>query len=240
LYRTGDLARRLQDATIEFLGRIDHQVKIRGFRIELGEIETAITLHDGIENCAVVAQPGENGDDMLVAYFTYSGRTLNTQDLRNNLRNRLPDYMLPQAYISMDALPLTPNGKLDRAALPPPEVMLQTIPAGGSPPESAVEQRIGKTWQKILGLDRVSREDSFFDLGGHSLLMLRVFEKLREDYPNLALVDLFHYPTVEALAEFLSAEIPVPPKQEEGHQGLKRREALGRLRERRNQSRTSW
>ena len=238
LYRTGDLARYLPDATIDYLGRIDHQVKIRGFRIELGEIEATIAQLDVIDQCVVVARPFENGEKMLAAYFTFPGAPPTTQKLRDHLRTRLPDYMIPQAYIPLDALPLTSNGKLDRTALPSPDGIQHVVATDAPPPETATEQRIADTWQEVLGLEHICSTDNFFDLGGHSLLMLKVFDKLRQSFAGLALVDLFQYPNVKALAEYVSADDPRQSGQhEEGHEHS-RRQALQRMRERRIRTRT--
>ena len=182
LYRTGDLARYLADGNIEFLGRIDHQVKIRGFRIELGEIEMVLSLHPAISNVIVIDKE-VSGDKRLIGYVVPKGEeTPNGGELKEFLRKTMPEYMVPSAFVSLRALPLTPNGKLDRKALPDPKDWGEG--SGGAEdyvsPRTAMEQSIAEVWQELLGVERVSAYDNFFDLGGHSLLSLKAITRIEE------------------------------------------------------------
>ena len=187
LYRTGDVARYLPTGDIEFLGRTDHQVKIRGFRIELGEVEACLSDHTGVREAVVVANKGKSGDKQLVAYFkAEDGFLQNSQALRSHLLARLPEHMVPAAYVSVEAMPLTPSGKLDRKALPLPRVEdfgVETYEV----PVGSVEASLAVIWIKILGVDKVGRSDNFFNLGGHSLLAVRlvrnIFDALKVNVP---------------------------------------------------------
>jgi amino acid adenylation domain-containing protein/non-ribosomal peptide synthase protein (TIGR01720 family) len=211
LYRTGDVVRRLANGDLEFVGRNDHQVKVRGFRIEIGEIESAIRGEAAVAD-AVVLLRADGGDRRLVAYVVPSpGNGSRSDDelkgsLRTSLKGRLPDYMVPSAFVVMPSFPLTPNGKIDRRALPPPASERHDA-AALTPPRSAVESVIADVWRDVLECDRVSVHDNFFDLGGHSLLLVRVHAELRKRLQRqIAVVDLFRYPTVEALARHLAPE----------------------------------
>ena len=177
LYKTGDLARYLADGTIEFLGRNDFQVKIRGFRIELGEIEARLGQYDGIRDAVVLAREDTPGDKRLVAYYT-TGDThpIALDELRAQLLATLPEYMVPSAYVALDAFPLTPNGKLDRKALPAPDGSAYAVRAYEAP-SGEIETAIAQIWCALLDLPRVGRQDNFFALGGHSLLVIRVIEQ---------------------------------------------------------------
>ena len=198
IYRTGDLARWLPDGRLQYLGRIDHQVKLRGYRIELGEIETALARHPGVDDAVVVLDAG-GGNPRLVAYVGSACGDALKDELAVYLSARLPGYMIPSPIEVLPALPLNPNGKIDRARLPKPE--LERAPY--APPRDTAEQRIAEVWREVLGLERIGIDESFFDLGGHSLLLLRVHHLLAGDYPGLAMVDLFGYPTVRLLAAHL-------------------------------------
>jgi amino acid adenylation domain-containing protein len=212
LYRTGDLGRWLPDGTIEFMGRGDAQVKVRGFRIELGEIEARLAEHAAVHEVVVVARDGEVGDPRLVAYYT--GDPAGAAVLRAHLAERLPEYMVPAAFVHMDALPVNPNGKLDRKALPAPELAPEdeTYVA----PRTPVEEVLAGIWAEVLGVERVGVEESFFDRGGHSLLATRVVSRVRELFGvDLPLRALFEGPTVAQLAarveEMRRAGLPVLP-----------------------------
>ncbi|WP_460021945.1 AMP-binding enzyme, partial [Methylobacterium phyllosphaerae] len=176
MYRTGDLARYLPDGNIEFLGRNDDQVKIRGFRIEPGEIEARLAEHAAVREAAVVAR-GEGSAQRLVAYVVAAPEEDLAGSLRAHLSARLPDYMVPAAFVRLDALPLTPNGKLDRRALPDPDVDAYARQAY-EPPREGIEAVLAGLWQELLGVERVGRHDSFFELGGHSLLAVRLLSRL--------------------------------------------------------------
>lgn len=210
LYKTGDLGRYLPNGTIEFLGRIDNQVKIRGFRIELGEIEAALSQHPSVREVVIVARQNQSGDAEsglcqrhLVAYVVPDVETVfqypKLGDLRSFLQERLPDYMLPSAFVMLKALPLTPNGKIDRNSLPAPEQELeQTFVA----PRNPIERVLADIWAECLDVERVGIHDNFFDLGGHSLLATQVIYKMREAFQiNLPLRSLFDAPTVAGIAE---------------------------------------
>jgi amino acid adenylation domain-containing protein len=212
MYRTGDLARYMPDGNIEFLGRVDDQVKVRGFRIELGEIETVLSQHEGVREAVVVARPDERGGNRLVAYVVVSeGRTATAGELRRHLKDSLPEYMIPSAFVTLDALPLTPNGKIDRKHLPETDGARPELEEVYVAPRSELERGIASVWQEVLKVEKVGVHDNFFNLGGHSLLIVqvnsRVHEILRVDVP---LVDMFKYPTVSSLAEHLSRESAAP------------------------------
>ncbi|KST68613.1 non-ribosomal peptide synthetase [Mastigocoleus testarum] len=214
LYKTGDLARYLPDGNIEFLGRIDNQVKIRGFRIELGEIETAIAAHPQVSEAVVIVREDIPGKKRLVAYVVnkFAPQTLNTLDtkslenhssiqkqLRDFLKQELPEYMIPSAFVFLDALPLTPSGKINRRALPTPSVTHE--PESFVPPRTPTEATLGKIWQEVLGLKQVSIHDNFFECGGHSLLATQVISRLRQTWKiELPLRRLFEEPTIARLA----------------------------------------
>src|SRR6202041_200574 len=168
LYRTGDLGRWRPDGSIEYLGRNDHQVKIRGFRIELGEIESRLLNCPGLREAVVLAREDQPGEKRLVAYFT-GEPDIPVATLRSHLADTLPDYMVPAAYVRLEALPLTPNGKLDRRALPAPEDDAYGERAYEAP-EGPIETAIAAIWSELLHLERIGRHDNFFELGGLSLL----------------------------------------------------------------------
>ncbi|EEF60006.1 non-ribosomal peptide synthetase [Pedosphaera parvula] len=206
MYRTGDLVRYRMDGKIEFLGRMDYQVKIRGFRIELGEIELLLTQLPTVVHAVVIAREDTPGDKRLVAYVvSRDSAASNSSELRDYLKSKLPDYMVPSAFVFLPALPLTPNGKIDRQALPAPE---QNRPEATSiflAPRTQVEETIAAIWTKVLRLEKVGVNDSFFDLGGHSLLMVQVHARLCEELKiNISIVRLFQYPTIGSLARYLS------------------------------------
>ena len=193
LYRTGDLARWLSDGTFEYLGRVDHQVKIRGFRIELGEIEAVLAQAPDVRACVVLAREDAAGDKRLVAYVV--GGDVAT--LRARLATKLPDYMVPSAFVMLDELPLTPNGKIDRKALPAPE--RASSARAYSAPRTAIEQTVAEIWAETLGVERVGLDDHFFELGGHSLLATRLVSRVREVCDaEASLRTLFEAPTLGA------------------------------------------
>ena len=205
MYRTGDLARWLRDGNIEFLGRNDFQVKIRGFRIELGEIEARLAKHPAVREAVVVAREETPGDKRLVAYYTTSlndGSEANApsaEQLRAYLSASLPEYMVPAAFMALEAWPLTSNGKLDRRALPAPEMDFHAVHSC-EPPQGDVETMLAAIWAETLRLDQVNRHDDFFRLGGHSLLTLRVVTLLQQRGFIITVADIFANPTIESLA----------------------------------------
>ncbi|HEX9935990.1 MAG TPA: amino acid adenylation domain-containing protein, partial [Longimicrobium sp.] len=198
LYRTGDLGRWLPDGTIEFMGRGDAQVKVRGFRIELGEIEARLAEHAAVHEAVVVARGGEVGDPRLVAY--YLGEETGAAALRAYLAERLPEYMIPSAFVHLDAFPVNPNGKLDRKALPAPE-LASSEDESYVAPRTPVEEVLAGIWAEVLGVARLGVHDEFFELGGHSLLATRVVSSVREVFGvELPLRALFEGPTVAEMA----------------------------------------
>ena len=202
LYRTGDLGRWRPDGTLDYLGRNDFQVKLRGFRIELGEIETALVACPGIRDAVVLAREDLPGDTRLVAYAV-ADDDLDLAALRQALARTLPDYMIPSAFVRLDAFPLTGNGKLDRHALPAPDQQA-VIARAFVAPEGPDEVLLAQLWQELLGLDRVGRHDHFFELGGHSLLFVELLEKLRSVGKQLDTRAAFAQPTVAGFARVLT------------------------------------
>jgi len=203
LYKTGDQVRRLENGSIEFLGRVDHQIKLRGFRIELSEIEAALLRHPAIEDAVVLLREDGTAGKRLVAYVTTRDASVDEAVVRRHLREGLPDYMVPSAIVALAAMPLTPNGKIDRDALPAPESSRE---AGEDfvAPQTGLQRRIASVWQQLLGVERVGLDDNFFDLGGHSLLVVQLHGRLKEiDSDAPSVVDLFKYSTVRALADHL-------------------------------------
>ncbi|MGW2822471.1 non-ribosomal peptide synthase/polyketide synthase [Streptomyces sp. NPDC001443] len=199
MYRTGDLVRWGTDGNLEFLGRTDDQVKVRGFRIELGEIEAVLAEHPQVAQAAVAVRQDRAGDTRMSAHLVpVTGAELRPEDLRAHLRERLPDHMVPAAFVSLDALPLTAGGKLDRRALPEPEA---TTTRSGRPPHTPQEHVLAGLFAEVLGLTQVGVDDDFFDLGGHSLLATRLVARVRTTLGvELALRTLFRTPTVAGLA----------------------------------------
>jgi acyl carrier protein len=202
LYRTGDLARYQPDGSIEFSGRNDAQVKIHGFRIELGEIEARLSQHPCIESAVVVVQEQPSIGKRLVAYVVaQQTRAVSVSELRNYLRQSLPDYMVPAIFITIDSLPLSPNGKVDRRALPAPDRVNATDETDYEPPRTSLEAELAEIWTDLLKLDRIGVWQNFFDLGGHSLLATRLAARIEEKFQvQLPLRELFESPTIAGLA----------------------------------------
>ena len=200
LYRTGDLGRRVTGGDIEFIGRVDHQVKIRGYRVELDEIAVILGSYEGVEGAAVAIRNGENGEQQLVAYLEAKDRELiKSSELRDYLRGKLPEYMVPGTYILMDKLPLTPNGKIDRRGLPEPEEE-EVMISGFVEPRNAEEEILAGIFGQVLNTRQIGISDSFFDLGGHSLLATQVISRVREIFSiELPLRKLFENPTIAGL-----------------------------------------
>ncbi|HEX2201827.1 MAG TPA: amino acid adenylation domain-containing protein [Longimicrobium sp.] len=212
VYRTGDRARWLPDGGIEFLGRLDGQVKLRGFRVEPGEVETALMAHAGVRETVAAVRDGDAGRKMLVAYFVAAdpARPPAAAELRAFLARSLPEHMVPAAFVALPSLPLTPSGKVDRRALPAPDFAAEA--GERAVPRSELERRIAAVWAEVLQLPRVGADESFFELGGNSLLLIWLHERLRQELgrEELALVDLFHHPTVRAQAAFLGGGAAEP------------------------------
>ncbi len=203
LYKTGDSARYLRDGAIDFLGRIDNQVKLRGYRIELGEIEATLGQHPSIEESIVLAREDSPGDKRLVAYtVAAAGSNPSAQNLRSFLQHKLPDFMVPSAFVFLDSLPLTPNGKLDRNALPAPDHSRPELEDAFAAPRTPVEENLANIWAVVLKLDKIGIHDNFFGLGGHSLLATQVVSRIRDAFKlDLPLRSLFESSTVAGLAE---------------------------------------
>ncbi|NOK38903.1 amino acid adenylation domain-containing protein, partial [Corallococcus exercitus] len=218
LYRTGDVVRWREDGTLEFVGRADAQVKVRGFRIELGEVEAVLRAAPTVKDAVVLVREDVPGDRRLVAYVVADATDASA--LREHLKQHLPEYMVPAAFVALPALPLTANGKVDRKALPAPDF------AGDDrehvPPRTGTEERLAGLWRPLLGVTRVGATDSFFDLGGHSLLATQAISRIREAFGvELPLRALFDAPTVEGLAARIDAALegrgmPTPSRRREG------------------------
>jgi amino acid adenylation domain-containing protein len=200
LYRSGDLCRWLPDGRVEFIGRADHQVKIRGFRVELGEIENVLGQHPAVRDAVILASTDAGGQKRLVGYVVLNTSTP-TRELREYLKDRLPEYMVPAAFVVLDSMPLTSTGKLNRRALPAPETVQPDSDTLFVAPRTPLEKEVAKIWAEILGLDQVGIDDNFFDLGGHSLLLTQLVSRLRTTFKiELPLRTLFESPTIAQLA----------------------------------------
>ena len=228
LYRTADLGRQLADGTIEFLGRIDHQVKIRGYRIEPGEIEAHLAQHPALKEATVVGREVEPGVKRLIAYVVpRKPRGSTTRELRAFLEDRLPQYMVPSAFVTLDELPLTPSGKIDRKSLPLPSLEREEDVETYVAPTSPVEEVLAGIWRKALRLEQVGVNDNFFELGGDSILAVQVAVRAKQAGLKFAPMDIFEHQTLAALAEkvgsqsLLQAEqgqvtgpVPITPSQQ--------------------------
>ena len=203
LYRTGDWARWNADGQLEYLGRIDHQVKIRGFRIELGEVEAQLLAQPEIKAAVAVAKASPHGAYLLAYICTAQDRRIDAAQIRERLSQTLPDYMVPSVVVELNTLPLNANGKVDRKALPEPEINTGTEYQA---PQGEVEATLAHIWSEVLGVERVGRGDNFFDLGGHSLLLLKLHQRLQAQRFAVtpSVIDLFRYSTIESLAAFLA------------------------------------
>ncbi|MEH2147513.1 non-ribosomal peptide synthetase [Nostoc sp.] len=202
LYKTGDLICRLPDGNLEFMGRIDTQVKIRGFRIELGEIEAVLNQHPDIKQVVVIARENDPGNRSLVAYLIAKDHPPTSSTLRNFLKTKLPDYMIPGAFVFLEAFPLTPNGKINRRALPAPDADQRNLEVDFVAPRTPTEQELATIWAEVLKLKQVGIHDNFFELGGNSLLATQVISRLREAFSlNFPLRYLFENPTIAELAQ---------------------------------------
>jgi amino acid adenylation domain-containing protein/non-ribosomal peptide synthase protein (TIGR01720 family) len=225
LYKTGDLARYRPDSNIEFLGRLDHQVKVRGFRIELGEIEAVLGGHPGVREVVVLAREDSPGEKRLVAYVVgKEGPAPSGSELRGFVRERLPEYMVPSAFMALEALPLTPNGKVDRRALPAPEG--RGMAEGYVPPCTPTEELLAGIWAEVLRQERVGRHDNFFALGGDSILSIQIVARAQQAGLQLTPKQLFQHqsiaelaavvgtgPTIEADQGLVSGAVPLTPIQ---------------------------
>ena len=211
MYRTGDLVRRLANGDLEYIARVDNQVKVRGFRIELGEIEAALEAHPSIGEAIVTVREDQRGDRRLVAYLVPRQEPAVAElvpQLRAHLRELLPDYMLPSAYMMMERLPLTANGKVDRKALPAPDDARPELAQTYVAAQTLTQELIVSAWEEVLGIERIGIDDDFFDLGGHSLLAMQVISRLRDAFKlELPVRLLFSKPTIRALAKSVDEEL---------------------------------
>ncbi len=228
IYWTGDLARYRDDGVIEFLGRVDHQVKIRGYRIELGEIEAKLGAHEAVRECVLMLREDTPGDQRLVAYLVAKSAAPDPNEIRDHLRRDLPEYMVPNDVVALDAMPLTPNGKIDRKQLPAPQGTGQPATVAYEAPKDELQQTIVAIWQDTLKLDKVGVNDNFFDLGGHSLLIVRVHQLLKQQVDKpISLTDLYRFPTISSLTEFLNSEQKNESLKKSSDRASRRRERMG-------------
>jgi hypothetical protein len=234
MYRTGDLAkwRELPDGSgiIDFLGRIDHQVKIRGYRIELGEIEARLGQHPDVRECVVVVREDASGEQQLVAFASArEGAELVVAEMKDHLRANLPDVMVPAHVVGLADLPHTPNGKIDRNGLPSlAEVMgrrAESAPIVAA--ENDLERIVLEVWQETLGTDQIGIDDNFFDIGGHSLLIVRMHRRLKEVLERpLALTELYRFPTIRGFSAAMSPDSQSDSMKQTADRAARRRETM--------------
>jgi len=202
LYRTGDWARWRSDGVLEFMGRLDDQVKVRGFRVEPGEVEAALTAHPAVGEAVVVGRQDGAGDTRLVGYWVPSGPFVpTTSELRSFLKTRLPDFMIPAAFVSLEGLPVGPTGKLDRAALPAPDSARPDLDSAYVPPSTPAQKMLADIWASVLGVERVGIHDNFFDLGGDSILSIQVAARAMQSNLDIDASMLFECQTIAEVAE---------------------------------------
>ncbi len=217
LYKTGDLARYLPDGNIEYLGRIDNQVKVRGFRIELGEIETALNQHEAVKESVVIAQEDVQGNKRLVAYVVIDPASSlsgpSSKELREYIKGKLPEYMVPSALVLMDGLPLTPNGKVDRRALPAPNGERPDLTESFVAPRTPAEEQLAGIWAEVLGVKQIGIHDNFFELGGDSILCIQVVGKASQRGIRVTPRQIFQRPTIAELATVLDTTTTIQAEQ---------------------------
>jgi hypothetical protein len=208
MYRTGDQARWLANGDIEFVGRVDHQIKIRGYRVEPSDVEAALEKHAQVREAFVMAREFGPGDKRLVAYLgTDPGNAPGVSELRAFLATKLPEYMIPSAFVLLEKLPLNANGKVDRKALPAPDSTRPELATAFIAPQGALEEFIATQWRDLLRLNRVGSRDNFFDLGGNSVMIVQIHHRLKQHlHRDIPLISLFQYPTIDTLAQFLGAQ----------------------------------
>lgn len=238
-YHTGDLAQFEHDGTLSYVGRMDFQIKIRGYRIELGEIESLLQAIDSVRDAVVILREDSPGDKRLVAYVTpTSGATIEQQALFEQLGEHLPEYMVPSLIVELTKLPLTPNGKIDRKALPAPTNKTRSKDTEVVVPQNEVESIIAEVWKQALDIEDVSTQDVFFEIGGHSLLVVQILTALNGDErikKSIKMTDLFRYTTIASLADFIGAEEEQAKGLQSGQaRASSRKAAMGRRRTRRN------
>ncbi len=240
LYRTGDLGRYLADGRMEYVGRADGQVKVRGYRVEMGEIEAVMRQCEGVKEAVVKVQQGDGGEGRLVGYVEWEGEEAGAggreEELRKELSEELPGWMVPEGLMSVGAMPLTSNGKVDRRALPKWERSAPKLETTFVAPQTQLQRDIAAIWRKVLGLEQVGIHDNFFELGGHSLLLAQVHSKLeRLVKREFSVLDLFEYPTISTLANYLGEQGSKSDHVEQEDLIQKRGRGLNRLRLRRSQ-----
>ncbi len=214
LYKTGDLARYLINGNIEFLGRIDNQVKIRGFRIELSEIETAISQHPSVAQTVVIAVENNIGNKQLAAYIVPQPQAVaSSGDLRNFLKQKLPEYMIPAVFIMLETLPLTPNGKIDTKALPKPETADQQLATTKVPPQTVTQKILASIWTEVLQVREIGIHDNFFELGGDSIISIQIIARCHQANLQLTPKDLFQHQTIAELAQVVTSTIEIKAEQ---------------------------
>ncbi|HKG81229.1 MAG TPA: phosphopantetheine-binding protein, partial [Pyrinomonadaceae bacterium] len=202
LYRTGDLVRFLANGSLEYLGRRDEQVKVRGFRIELGEIEAALQSQRHVKEAAVIVREDVPGEKRLVAYVVGEKKS---GELRTALREKLPEYMVPSAFVFLEELPLTPNGKVNRKALPAPNSDRTDLETTRVLPRNEAEEAIAAAWREVVTVEQIGIYDNFFDLGGHSLLLVKIHNRLQEAFNReFSIVEMFRHTTIDSLANFIT------------------------------------
>jgi amino acid adenylation domain-containing protein len=209
MYRTGDLCRWLPTGELEYLGRLDHQVKLRGFRIELGEIETVLSKHPKVRQCLVIAREDQPGTKRLVAYVVPAGGPVTDAELSEHLKQSLPEFMIPAAFVMLSEFPLTPNRKINRKALPVPDISNRA--SDKLQPRDDLEKSLARIWQEILSIEAIGVTDNFFDLGGHSLIAVRLMNEIKKlTGVSLPLTTLFQGATIERLANLIRGTSCVP------------------------------
>ena len=234
LYRTGDLARYRSDGDLILLGRNDHQVKLRGYRIELNEIEAVMMQHPDVREVVVMCREDAPNDKRIVAYLVPAKESApSTSDLRQYLQVELPAYMVPSVFVTLNELPFGPNGKVDRNALPAPEGARPELAILYAAPETQIEKRLAEIWGSVLNVERIGRDDNFFDLGGHSFLVVKVHERIRQDMQvEIPLIKLFEFPTIYGLSQFLeNQQVDSINTDETQAWASRRRQALQRQRQ---------
>jgi hypothetical protein len=236
MYDTGDNARYMSDGTIEFLGRLDNQVKVRGYRIETGEIEAALKLHPQMVDCLVLARPNQVGINQLIAYVITSDGVSEVREWRSFLKEKLPDYMIPAYFIPMETFPETPNKKIDRKRLPDPDYVRPDTGSEYIQPQSVMEKKLAAIWGEVLGIPTIGIHDNFFDLGGNSLLVVQIQNRLGKELAgrDIQVVELFQYPTIASLAAALTGEAVDDPTVAAEHV-RQRKEKEGKMSSRREQ-----
>jgi len=214
LYKTGDLARYLPDGNIEFLGRIDNQVKIRGFRIELSEIETVLNQHYQVDQAVVIAREDLPGNKRLVAYIIANQKQVQIEEIRHFLKQKLPSYMVPSAFIQLEKLPLTPNGKVDYRALPAPDTSDKNLKEGFVLPRTSTEEILAAIWGEVLRVEKVSIHDNFFELGGDSIISIQMISRANQAGLKLTPKQLFQYQTIAELASVVGTTSQIKANQD--------------------------